>query len=194
MLSAFSGLIKTSANLPAAGAQITVTRSDGSPATLYANESGSSTLQNPLSTANDGRLAFFAPGGNYVLTGTLNNDELAPVAITLPKNGSRAFRTINAAANVAIDIQRDEVVDITLTQATTTLLLEGDLPLNHSAATLELTLRQGSGANAVVWPNGILWPSGQPPVLAYEAGYSDVVTIVAQGNGRYLGFHNGGWL
>lgn len=55
-----------------------------------------------------------------------------------------------------------------------------------------LLLRQGSGANQVAWPANVVWPFGQKPVLSYEAGQFDLVTLLFNGGDQWLGFFAAG--
>lgn len=56
-----------------------------------------------------------------------------------------------------------------------------------------LIINQGPGARKITWGPNIIWPGGIAPVLSFEAGKEDVVTLLFMpSKGKIYGFFNGG--
>ena len=101
----------------------------------------------------------------------------------------------SAGAALALDVAYTNGVsffDVTLDKPQCLLtFLNTDIPAGYTWS-FTVRLRQGTGANKVTFPSSVHWSSKRPPVLAYEAGASDVLTFMSDGNG-WLGFHDGSW-
>ena len=93
----------------------------------------------------------------------------------------------NAGASTAIALQQPGTYDLTLTEPTCTLSFT-----DVGCSTFTLVLRQGTGANKVVWPSAVKWGYGVPPVLSYTQGHVDVVCLRSLDGLTWLGFFEGG--
>ncbi|WAX14256.1 hypothetical protein ECO319P1_00097 [Escherichia phage ECO319P1] len=81
-----------------------------------------------------------------------------------------------------------------LTASTTTLTI--DSPTNEPDLCRQITLmvQQGTGANKIKWPTTVRWNNGREPVLSYDNGKIDVITLLTKDSGaKWFGFYNGGW-
>lgn len=87
---------------------------------------------------------------------------------------------------------------MTLNKPTTTVVLAGEIAttgLTNRTWECTLFLKQGTGANKVTWPAGIKWAGGRVPVLSFEAGRTDVITLMSTPTlGEFYGFYDGAWL
>ncbi|MBB3142182.1 hypothetical protein [Halomonas organivorans] len=90
----------------------------------------------------------------------------------------------------------DGVFDLTLSAPSVALTIPTPAIDNGRARVVTLLLRQGTGANQVTWPANIHWVGNRAPVLTYDAGSLDSVTLMAHlvdGAPAWLGYYNGGW-
>lgn len=81
-----------------------------------------------------------------------------------------------------------------LNASTTTLTINS--PANEDTYCRQVTLmvQQGTGANKIKWPSTVRWNNGREPVLSYEIGKIDVITLLTKDSGKkWFGFYNGGW-
>lgn len=57
-----------------------------------------------------------------------------------------------------------------------------------------IKLKQGTGINRVNWPSNIRWTYNREPVLSFELGYCDIITLTTLDDGlTWLGSYDGGW-
>lgn len=93
------------------------------------------------------------------------------------------------AAELEIDTSGGtSYIDVTLNVANVALTLAAPELEPGFVKQVTLALAQGTGANLVTWPNNVTWPHGRPPVLSYNAGQVDMVTLLYLGNGVWRGF------
>ncbi|WP_299262885.1 hypothetical protein [uncultured Psychrosphaera sp.] len=58
-----------------------------------------------------------------------------------------------------------------------------------------IMLKQVTGANLVVWPDGVKWANGRPPVLSYKANTEDIIVLLwVGGDPNPYGSFKSGWL
>ncbi|QNI20827.1 hypothetical protein [Salmonella phage JN03] len=64
-----------------------------------------------------------------------------------------------------------------LSQPETDLTIKSDGVLGAFRYTLNLTILQGTGANKINWPSNVKFPHDAYPVLSYQKGKSDMITL-----------------
>ena len=134
---------------------------------------------------------------NYVTqtsydTNAITKDNLETEVNALGISGAATINieTIaDAGASQTVNKTANSVIDMTLTQATTTITCA--TRSDAKAHTVTLMLRQGSGANEVTW-SGVAWPEGSPPLLTFEVGKFDVIDLLVTQN-TVVGMYKGGW-
>lgn len=107
---------------------------------------------------------------------------------------SATYSTIggNAGAAISINTGGSTVVRATLTADITTLAVSGTVPDGQSRQ-FTIILDQGVGARQVTWDANIKWADGRVPVLSYEPGAQDIISILVVGGlAQSYGFFNGG--
>ncbi|QQG33638.1 tail fiber protein [Cronobacter phage A24] len=81
-----------------------------------------------------------------------------------------------------------------LNASTTTLTINSPANEPNLCRQLTLMIQQGTGANKVKWPASVRWNNGREPVLSYDNGKIDVITLLTKDSGaKWFGFYNGGW-
>lgn len=81
-----------------------------------------------------------------------------------------------------------------LNASTTTLTLKTPAGETDLCRQITLMLQQGTGSNKVKWPASVRWNNGREPVLSYDNGKIDVITLLTKDSGaKWYGFYNGGW-
>lgn len=99
-----------------------------------------------------------------------------------------------APASLILNPTVDQVsyYEVALTEPMTTINLVDPPDLVGFYQQVTLTLKQGSGANKVTWPSKIKWAFNRSPVLNFISGYTDVVTLVYRGSGKWMGVFSAG--
>ncbi len=118
---------------------------------------------------------------------------------TLDKAGLRHLMTSHSLTaegdTVSINLGLGSLLHLTLTQPETTLAFVPDSIPNDQTRYVTLIIKQGTGANKLLWPSNVLWPNGHAPVLAYVPAAEDVITLIQRGDSQnYYGFMNGSWM
>lgn len=86
-------------------------------------------------------------------------------------------------STLALDLSTAEYFSATLSSTSCTISFT-NIPVSTAAVlNFTLALRQGSGANKVVWPNAVKWSFGRSPVLTYRQGAIDTFEFVSYDNG-----------
>ena len=93
-----------------------------------------------------------------------------------------------------VDVTDATVQLLKLNASTTTLTIQTPAGETDLCRQLTLMLQQGTGANKVKWPSSVRWNNGREPVLSYDTGKIDVITLLTKDSGtKWYGFYNGGW-
>jgi len=91
----------------------------------------------------------------------------------------------------------DGLFDITLNDPEVVLTIPVPDMADGWVRTAHILLRQGTGANQVVWPSNVKWIGNQVPRLTYDVGSFDSVALMAHkaadGTAAWVGYYNGGW-
>lgn len=83
---------------------------------------------------------------------------------------------------------------IKVSASTTTFTFKTPNDGTDKCRQLTLMIQQGTGANKIKWPSTVRWNNGREPVLSYENGKIDVITLLTKDSGaKWFGFYNGGW-
>lgn len=87
--------------------------------------------------------------------------------------------TVNGANSTAtLDFNSSSDIILVLNDPSTALTLA---PLNNVVENTRfevmLTIKQGTGANKVIWPDSVKWPHGAQPVLSYAANAEDTLSL-----------------
>lgn len=150
------------------------------------------TIQDLLSNyAQSSALSDYVTQASYDANAiTRDNLETEVNALGISGAATIAIETIaNAGASQTINKTANSVIDMTLTQATTSITCA--TRSDAKAHTVTLILRQGSGANEVSW-SGVAWPEGSPPLLTFESGKFDVIELIVT-QSTVVGLYKGGW-
>lgn len=93
-----------------------------------------------------------------------------------------------------IDITDATVQKLTISASNTTITLRSPAGETDKCRQLTLMIQQGTGSNKVTWPSTVKWNNGRTPVLSYDRGKVDVITLLTKDSGAsWYGFYNGGW-
>lgn len=93
-----------------------------------------------------------------------------------------------------INAQDATVQLITISASTTTITIRTPDDGAEKCRQLTLMIQQGTGANKIKWPTTVRWNNGREPVLSFENGKIDVITLLTKDSGKkWFGFYNGGW-
>ena len=111
----------------------------------------------------------------------------------LERMSSSAYTEVNPLLAYEVDVSSPIVIDIALESPETTITITNSNPNADRANQTVLLLRQVDGANIVNWPESIRWANGQEPVLSFQSGKMDIVTLMSLGNGEVIGFSSGSW-
>lgn len=104
-------------------------------------------------------------------------------------------RQVLASSDATLTIETSSPAsyfEITLNTPSVELQLPAPEVQANQIKQVTLALVQGTGANLVVWPSSIRWAHGRVPVLSYEAGQVDLVTLLYIGNATWRGFFAAG--
>ncbi|BDU12289.1 hypothetical protein [Escherichia phage phiWec179] len=88
-----------------------------------------------------------------------------------------------ATSTLALDVGSAEYFYATLSSATCTISFTNIPVTTATVLNFSLALRQGSGANKVVWPASVKWSFGRAPVLSYRQGAIDTFEFISLDNG-----------
>ena len=99
----------------------------------------------------------------------------------IPKNRVSAKGTVTSA--LSLDISSAENFTATLSSPTCNISFTNIPATAGVALTFTVVLRQGSGANKVVWPTSVKWSFGREPVPSYKQGVTDTFEFTSYDNG-----------
>lgn len=86
--------------------------------------------------------------------------------------------------------------NLTLTSPYCTITLETNPEYDNLGIVRQIfiKLKQGTGINRINWPTNIKWTYNREPVLSYDVGFSDIITLTTLDDGQtWLGSYDGGW-
>lgn len=107
-------------------------------------------------------------------------------------SGECTFASVAAGAYVDVDFSDGDIQRITLSASTTYITLVDNSAAVNKARQISLILKQGTGANKIVWDTPVKWSNGIEPILSYTQGDEDIITLVHCGNDEfYYGFLGG---
>ena len=103
-----------------------------------------------------------------------------------------SYKKLPNASGFLVDPEVATIQHITLTEVTTPITIK--IPDDPAIARqVTVILNQGAGARKVTWPSNIVWSAGTAPILSFEPGVEDVITLLfVKGLNRVYGFFNGG--
>lgn len=84
---------------------------------------------------------------------------------------------------LSLDISTAEYFSATLSSPTCSISFSNVPVTTNIVQNFTLSLRQGSGANKVTWPQSVKWSFGRAPVLSYKQGATDIFEFVSYDNG-----------
>lgn len=119
-----------------------------------------------------------------------------PGSVGVSAQAAMLVKALSANTDLTVPVNDAEFFDITLNAPSCVIRLDSFLRLTSAKIVrkVDLMLTQGSGANKVAWADSIRWAHGRVPVLSFERGYSDMVTLVTLDEGdTWIGFFTGGW-
>lgn len=193
-----------------ANATVTVYEQDGVTLASIYDEAGAP-KPNPFSAGANGWASFRAATGSYEAYAIIDDlGNTVPIYLTfmsaeefataVTAAGNKLFAASLGEAGDTLTLDTNDpagLIRLTLTQPLCTLVVPPpeDLAAEVMPA-VTLVLHQGTGANQVDWPDNVRWLGNRPPVLTYEAGSLDSVTLLLQTDASetyWLGFYNGGW-
>lgn len=132
----------------------------------------------------------------------LSGDMAIPVAtengrnrkVTLSQLGSTVpFSQVTGAITVT-DISSC-IIASSLTSTTTAITCTSSGSTGDVGTHVTLFLTQGTGSNVVTWSSNVKWPTGIAPALSFEAGATDVFSLITYDHGvTWFGFLNGSWV
>ena len=148
------------------------------------------TLAASLKTRLD-RLEGVAGGG-----GTTDGGVGGPGSVNVTSRTAAIAKSMSATDNLTIPVNDADFFDVTLNETLCVIRLDNFLRVNgpRIVRKVDVMLTQGTGANRVQWADTIRWAYGRPPLLSFERGYSDMVTLLTLDDGdTWIGFFSGGW-
>lgn len=86
-------------------------------------------------------------------------------------------------STLALDISSAEYFSATLSSPTCNISFTNIPVTTNVVQNFTIALRQGSGANLVVWPTSVKWSFGRTPVLSYKQGVVDTFEFITYDNG-----------
>ncbi|WNI83829.1 hypothetical protein [Enterobacter ludwigii] len=116
------------------------------------------------------------PQGGVLLFSKENKEYKINAEQLLPTN---AVTTVDGADGTAT-INPNNVTDVVLVlnDPATTLTIS---PLTEAKENVRvefyLTVKQGTGANKITWPDNVKWPHNATPVLSYTANAEDTLAL-----------------
>lgn len=139
-----------------------------------------------------GRLEQAVNSGGVIIDDGVSD----PGAIEVITGRSDLVKDLRAESDLTIPVNDAGFFNVTLNGPSCLIRLDAFLALSgaKTARKVDLMLTQGSGANRVQWANTIRWAYGRPPLLSFERGYSDMVSLMTLDNGNtWIGHFSGGW-
>lgn len=124
------------------------------------------------------------------------------------KNAAESSQTIKDVLNIYKVVAKGEVTNdrlvlnpdeagmqtLTLTKVSTNVLIDEVKTPKDVYRQVTLYIKQGTGANKIVWDARVSWSNGRIPVLSYRKDAIDIITLVTVDNGNtWMGMYNGGW-
>ena len=105
-------------------------------------------------------------------------------------------QTMTGGAALELPIDEATIFNVNLNQATCALTFSALAVLPGTAYHTIINLTQGTGGvKQVTWPTNIRWPYGRIPVLSYDEGYTDTVTLITTDSGvTWMGYFTAGWV
>lgn len=121
---------------------------------------------------------------------------IAATVKSLPLGNGYVAQDLSAPdTSLTLDLSTGTVLRAELTAPSTVIAIDGATTEVGASRYATIILRQGSGANKVEWPDYIRWSYGNPPVLSFEQGQEDVITLMnIGGDSHWYGFLSGGWI
>lgn len=99
----------------------------------------------------------------------------------IPKNRVSARGTVTSA--LALDLSTAENFTATLSSPSCNVSFVNTPITAGVVQTFTVALRQGSGANKIVWPTSVKWSFGREPVPSYKQGVTDTFEFTSYDNG-----------
>lgn len=138
---------------------------------------------------------------------SIKSDKSAKDAAESAKKAEESSKVIQNVLDIYKVVDKGEVGDrivlhpdeagmqsLTLMLPNTSVNLDAVVAPTNIYRQIVLYIKQGTGANKVVWDNKISWSNGRIPTLSYRNGATDIVTLVTINNGNtWFGMYNGGW-
>lgn len=147
----------------------------------------------------DGSYAFTTSDltGEITFAGDDLNYDFAKNSWSLVKQGTAGNRLVilpNPDNYQTIRVNQGNVFHLKLNAPQCQLVFSGVDTLAAGFSQIVLILEQGTGANKVQWPANIEWAYSRAPVLSFEKGKQDIVTLFKMYNvDKWYGVFSGGW-
>lgn len=135
--------------------------------------------------------------GEIVFAGDDLNYDFEKNTWSLIKNGTAGNRLVILPTPdnyQTIRVNQGNVFHLKLNAPVCELVFSGVDSLEAGFNQIILILEQTVGAGKITWPSNIEWAYNRPPVLSYEAGKQDMVTLFKMYNAnKWYGVFSGGW-
>lgn len=121
---------------------------------------------------------------NTVFAGPASGSAAAPTFRALgPVDAVFGVTADSDGATVTLDWSASKVHEVTLT-ASRTIAFSND----SNGASIQIIFKSGgTGVWTPSWPATVKWQGGSPPVLTNLAGHWDLISILREGSGSYMG-------
>lgn len=130
------------------------------------------------------------------VSGPVDGGVSDPGSVGVSAQPTKQVKALTATNDLTVPVNEAEFFDITLTSPSCLLRLDAFLRISSGRIVrkVDLMVTQGSGANKIVWADSIRWAHGRIPVLSFERGYSDMVTLISLDQAdTWIGYFAGGW-
>lgn len=97
--------------------------------------------------------------------------------------GNKIYDLGSVGDTLALDLSKASIFTFSLTEANTSLTLNGASSQKGYAQEYTLVITQGVGAGVIAWPDNIRWQYGNAPVLSFTQGLVDIINLVTFDNG-----------